>query len=130
MESIPQGTVTHFGGLEMDKQPKKSKIWVICFFHIIYLLLIAGCILYNYHSAELLLMVLGIVFYVLSLLSYIMPKFIHHVLYKLGEWILKKSDAVIVYENDAYKKYVRHRWLILFFSYFFISIDIVFSFLG
>lgn len=109
---------------------KRLKIVANILFHIINLLLIAFCIVgYRDNSEELLLIVLSIFLYILSLASYIAPEFSHRVLYKWGEHVIKNSDAVIVYEEDAYKKYVKYRWLFLFFCYFFVLIDIFIAFI-
>ena len=99
--------------------------FLICFFHITYLLTL---FLYFYLNDkfinEILLVVISIMFYVLSLLSFIFPKFSHHLLYKWGELVLKSSGERIEYEKDNFKKYIKYRYLFLVFAFAFILMEI------
>ena len=100
---------------------KKTNIVAIMISHIMCLLLIALSVgLYNHADWELLLIALSIMFYILSVLSYVSPKFSHHVWYKFGEWVLKHSCEKIESENDSFKKYIKHRYLFLVFAFVFI----------
>ena len=105
---------------------KKTNIVAIIISHIMCLSLIALSVgLYNHTNEELLLIVLSIMFYILSTLSYISPKLSHHIWYKFGEWVLKHSGEKIEYENDNLKKYIKYRYLFLVFSFVFILPEIL-----
>lgn len=105
---------------------KKTNIAAIMISHIMCLSLIALSVgLYNHADWELLLIVLSVMFYILSVLSYVSPKFSHHVWYKFGEWVLKYSGEKIEYENDNLKKYIKYRYLFLVFSFAFILPEIL-----
>ena len=99
--------------------------FLICFFHITYLL---TCFLYFYLNDgfinEILLVAISIMFYILSLLSFTFPNFSHHILYKLGELVLKYSNERTVYENDSLKKYIKYRYLFMIFAFAFILMEI------
>ena len=109
---------------------KRLKIVANILFHIISLLLIVFCIVgYRDNSEELLLIVLSIFLYILSLASYIVPKFSHHILYKFGEFVMKFSGERIEYEEDNFKKYLKYRYWFTVFSFALILIGILIKFL-
>jgi len=103
-----------------------KKILFYMFFHITYLL--TFFLYYDLNDKfgdETLLVVISIMLYVLSLLSFIFPKFSHHILYKWGELVLKSSGERIEYENDNFKKYIKYRYLFLVFAFAFILMGIL-----
>jgi hypothetical protein len=109
---------------------KRLKTAANILFHIISLSLIAlGIVGYRDKSEELLLIVFSIFFYILSLASYIVPKFSHRILYKWGEFVLKSSGERIEYEGENFKKYLKYRYWFTFLSFVLILINVLIKFL-
>lgn len=92
--------------------------------HILYLF---GVLLYfNFNSRcahEMILIVISIIFYILSVLSFVIPNFTHRIMYKLGELFLKYSDTKIEYEGDSLKKYIKYRYLFMLFALLFLLLE-------
>lgn len=108
----------------------RLRIVVSILFHIISLSLIALSIAwYQDDSETLFLIIFSIFFYILSLTSYVAPKFSHHILYKWGEFVLRSSGERIEYEDDNFKKYIKYRYWFAILAFALIFMNVLIKFL-
>lgn len=73
---------------------------------------------------EPILIFLSVFFFLIPFLSLFGKKKVHHILYRIGEFIFATSEYCIIEENDNYKQFDKMCFGILITAYIFLLLDI------